>query len=139
MVNLTLKLAMKYSIRFHRGKLVTIFALLISGCMTVPGYTPVGTLPRKNALAGPALGYNPSVAMNSHVGNYPVTGNSLLGSNPPSTQFLPILNPTPPSNTLTPNKATQELSSGRTEVVLTDGSKMTRNQMKYVNADRSSE
>ena len=135
---------MKHANRFHSGKLITVFTLytlLISGCMTVPGYTPLGSLPRKSSLAGPGLGYNTMVAMNGMTGNYVagnyVPGNLSIASTPSSSPSVPNSNLTTSSDTRMPIDATQQLSSGPTEVAMTKGNAISRDQMQYVNSIRS--
>ena len=136
MGNYTLQLAMKYSNRFHPAKLVTLCALLISGCMTVPGYTPLGSLPRNSSHTGPGLGCNSTVAMNGMTGNY-VAGNMSIANNPLSMPTVPNSNLTTPSAVRMPIDATQQLSSGPTEVAMTKDNATSRDQMRDVNSIRS--
>jgi hypothetical protein len=141
MGNHTLKLAMKYSNRFYPGKLVTLFALLISGCMSVPGYTPLGSLPQNSSPIGTGLVYNSTVAMNGMPGNYVagnyVPGNMSIANTPLASPIVSNSNPTTPSDIRMPVDATQQLSSGPTEVAMTKGNTTSRDQMQYVNSIRS--
>jgi len=88
--------------KFRQGKLITFLALMIPGCITVPGYTPLGTLPGKNSPVGLGPGYSPYVPVSGPGGGYPVTGNVPIGNNPPSSPFVPISNPTRPADPFTP-------------------------------------
>ena len=88
--------------KFRQGKLITFLALMISGCMTVPGYAPLGTLPGNRSPVGLGPGYKPYFPVSGPGGGNPVTGNVPIGNNPPSSPFVPISNPTRPADPFTP-------------------------------------
>ena len=85
--------------RFHQlwpGMVIMSSALLIPGCMTAPGYGPVGAWPGNGYPAGwgPMPG---NVPVSGPGGGYPTTGYIPPGTGP-SSPFVPISNPTTPDN-----------------------------------------
>jgi hypothetical protein len=79
--------------------------------------------------------------MNSMTGNYVagnfVPGNMSIANNPLSSPTVPNSNLTTPSAIRMPIDATQQLSSGPTEVAMTKDNATSRDQMQYVNSIRS--
>ncbi len=93
--------------------------LLIAGCMTAPGYMPIGSVPGNGYPVGSGPPGSPYVPPNDP-GGFPTTGYIPPGTSPPSSPIVPISNPSIPVTPSTPDNPPVIVDSPTKPTIPTD-------------------